>query len=203
MDSGRTLTVLSRRLLLASLALILEASGTSAATLVVDGGGNLLGATDISVGGALYDVTFVEGTCSALFDGCDDPTDFVFQTLESSTLASQALLDQVFVDGLEGLFDSSPFLTAGCGDTDECYVHTPWSTDGIQADSTAAHNTSPTAITFPEGVGESVFSVDYDFAPDQTDTLALWSTVPEPSPGLLVAAGLAMLRPRRRSGGIA
>ena len=40
----------------------------------------LMGATDVQVGGTLYDVVFVDGTCIELFDGCDDLTDFVLPT---------------------------------------------------------------------------------------------------------------------------
>jgi len=33
-------------------------------------GGELVGATNVNVGGTLYDVQFVEGTCVDLYDGC-------------------------------------------------------------------------------------------------------------------------------------
>ncbi len=97
--------------------------------LVVDSGtGHLLGATGVEVDGALYDVAFMGGTCADLFDGCDDVTDFVFQSDIAAGAASQALLDFVFLDVVAGNFDSIPQLTAGCtlGTSGLCAVLTPW-----------------------------------------------------------------------------
>lgn len=76
----------------------------------------LLGATGVNVGGALYDVDFLDGYCFTLFSGCDSESDFIFTTLATAAVASQALLDQVFVDGAEGRFDTDPTLTRGIGD---------------------------------------------------------------------------------------
>jgi hypothetical protein len=50
---------------------IVLSSAASAATLIVDSNGILTGATGVNVGGTLYDVEFVDGSCIALFDGCD------------------------------------------------------------------------------------------------------------------------------------
>ena len=77
-------------------------------------GGELVGATGVDVGGVLYDVAFLEGTCVDLYDGCDELSDFTFQTLEDAELAARALQDQVLLDGVAGNFDSVPTLTAGC-----------------------------------------------------------------------------------------
>lgn len=93
------------------------AAGTSARAAVVlnVSGGKLVGAQNVNVLGDLYDVSFVDDTCAAVFFGCDDVTDFDFGDLASASAAAQALLDQVFVDSLVfGLFDSDPNLTFGC-----------------------------------------------------------------------------------------
>src|ERR1041384_1037176 len=74
--------------------------------LVVDSNGYLTGARNVTVGGALYDVEFKDGSCVEQFDGCDDASDFLFPTTEEATPALQALLDDVFVDSAAGLFDS-------------------------------------------------------------------------------------------------
>ncbi|MBW2667882.1 MAG: hypothetical protein JRE13_16465, partial [Deltaproteobacteria bacterium] len=105
-----------RRLSLITLVVlfICMAASANALTLNVDGGGQLFGAFDVNVGGTLYDVEFVAGTCIALFDGCDDVSDFTFQTEAAAITASQALLDQVLLDSIEGNFDSQPNLTNGC-----------------------------------------------------------------------------------------
>lgn len=96
----------------AAMAIGLSSAPSFAATLIVDGSGQLRGAAGVDVGGTLYDVTFREGTCTALFDGCDDPSDFTFTTLTDAQAASQALLNQVFIDGPAGNF-VSPSLTFG------------------------------------------------------------------------------------------
>jgi hypothetical protein len=100
------------------------ASTANAATLLVNGSGILTGATDVNVGGTLYDVEFVDGTCVALFDGCDSANDFDFSTEADALAASQALLDQVFVNTAQGSFDSDPSLTFGCSST--CFASTPF-----------------------------------------------------------------------------
>ena len=76
--------------------------------------GILQGATGVTVGGALYDVELLNGSCPALFSGCDAASDFQFQTSGAATLAAQALLDQVFLDGPQGMFDSLPLMNSGC-----------------------------------------------------------------------------------------
>ena len=76
-------------------------------------GGELLGATNVSVGGSLYDVSFVDGTCVDIFNGCDSSSDFTFNLQSQALAASQALLDQVFIDGVDGDFNSDATLTAG------------------------------------------------------------------------------------------
>jgi hypothetical protein len=50
-----------------------------------------MGASDVLVDGSLYDVQFLDGTCIDLYDGCDEVSDFTFQTSASAVLASQAL----------------------------------------------------------------------------------------------------------------
>ena len=78
-----------------------------AATLQVDSGGVLTGASGVEVNGAFYDVSFTSGTCIEAFDGCDNASKFDFTDEVSASAAAQALLDQVFIDGPAGDFDTS------------------------------------------------------------------------------------------------
>jgi hypothetical protein len=105
-----------RRLVLGLLgaAAFLGAASAEAAILVVNGSGQLTGATGVTVNGTLYDVQLTTGTCATDFNGCDDQSDFTFSTQSDATAAAQALLDQVFINGADGNFDSNPILTAGC-----------------------------------------------------------------------------------------
>jgi hypothetical protein len=103
------------------------ASVATHAALITDTSGRLLGATEVMVSGTAYDVQFLDGTCIALFAGCDDVSDFAFHTLTDAAQAGQALVDQVFLNGPLGAFDDQPWMTSGCTYTGGCAVFTPFS----------------------------------------------------------------------------
>lgn len=93
---------------------VLTATTGLAATVtlnVVDG--QLRGASNVDVNGTLYDVEFLDGSCVALFDGCDSTFDFDFSTRALAEAAAISLGDTVFLDGPLGNFDSNPTLTFG------------------------------------------------------------------------------------------
>jgi hypothetical protein len=120
------------RFIFVSLALLgLSVSQANAASYNVVGG-ELIGAFDVSVGGNLYDVTFQGGTCIALFNGCDDSSDFTFQTAATADLASQAILDQVY--GAGDMYDNDPTLTRGITWPDSSFLLTVWSQDPGDSD---------------------------------------------------------------------
>jgi len=101
-------------------------AANSHAGLIVDSG-ELLGATAIEVAGyGTFDVSFQDGSCAELFSGCDELSDFPFTSYEQVRAASQALLDQVFIDSDLGLFDSTPALTRGCEDDNKCIALIPY-----------------------------------------------------------------------------
>jgi hypothetical protein len=133
------------RSLSVSLAVLLAASGASGASLMVSGG-QLVGALNVDVSGNLYDVEFLEGTCVSFFDGCDSAADFPFSDATETTLAAQALLDQVFLDVEAGSFDSDPGLTFGCtaGST-SCNAMTPYTFTPSLVSVIGARNRSPSA----------------------------------------------------------
>lgn len=74
--------------------------------------GMLISASGVVVKGMVYDVTFQDGSCVDLFDGCDENTDFPFATARLTRSAGLALLNDVLVD----YFDSEPSRTRGCSD---------------------------------------------------------------------------------------
>lgn len=169
-------------------AMIFATSAATAATLNVSGG-QLLGASGVDVGGELYDVQFVDGTCIALYTGCSV---FTFPTQASAEAASQALLDQVFLDVPAGSFDSNPALTNGCSASTRCSVLTPYA---ITSSSQASN------ISFGADVVQGAFISPLQ---DQTDvsrrTWAVWSSstpIPEPGTALLLGLGLVGLGSRR------
>lgn len=95
-------------------------SPAASANPILNGDGKLIGATGVNVGGTVYDVTFLDGTCEIVFGSCDPSTKWDFFGMPAATVAAQALLDQVFV----GTFDE-PFSTIGCGGP-YCQVQIPF-----------------------------------------------------------------------------
>ena len=63
--------------------------------LQINGDGRLFGALDVDVDGTNYDVQFNNDSCVNIFSGCDEASDFLFQTIGLANSASDALLSQV------------------------------------------------------------------------------------------------------------
>jgi len=160
-------------------------SSARAATLNVVGG-QLLGASGVNVGGTLYDVQFLDGTCAAVFSGCDNAaTDFDFTTLAAATAAAQALLDQVLLDGPSGSFDTDPELQFGIEHEVFGVTIVPY-----------AHNTAMGAITAaavnragltPDFTSTGAISPNFDLTPITTDVFAKFSPAqvsPVPVPAI-------------------
>jgi len=209
--------------LIAALFAIVLAAQVHASLILQTSGSKLTGATGIEVGGKLYDVTFSGGSCADLFGGCDEISDFIFQTEADTRAASQALLDNVFVD-LIHQFDSLPNLTEGCSSFTECRVVTPFtiatSIYPILID--PIRNQLP-GIFFPPSLGDGTPLKNMNGAyalnnANESDdgvsvfnqrspifinpTYAIWveqptTTVPEPSSVALIALGIVELRNRR------
>lgn len=188
------------------------AAPVAAATLTVVGG-QLTGATGVDVGGTLYDVEFRDGSCKALFGGCDSSDDFAFTALADALAASQALLDQVFIVSATGDFSSSPDATIGCENAFYCAAVTPYfGTRGASAHSASASNKS---TKNPGYTKTGSLPWDYDLSGSGGHVFAIWSSpvqvqqqsggvlnspavVPLPAAGLLLLSGLGGIAALRR-----
>jgi hypothetical protein len=189
----------------------------AAPVLVIDGSGKLAGAKGVTVGAlGLFDVRFEDGTCAAVFGSCQGPDAFAFSTEGSALLASQALLDQVFLDSVSGQFDSNPALTVGCeaDSRDFCGVLTPYPRTVSGQFFGVARNYGLRGLGADGAVmGGDPPNLDYGQFPFLT--WAVWSpSPPTPDPGgnvaepgtlaLLGVAGLALgWTQRRRRIGVA
>jgi len=94
---------------------------------LVNDQGMITGATGVNVGGSLFDVEFLEGSCNGLFGGCD-PGNFTFRTESDARLAAQALVDQVFGAPANSL-GSETALSLGCDPLLGCNSRIPVTTD--------------------------------------------------------------------------
>jgi hypothetical protein len=163
-------------------------SAYAAPILLVDvGTGKLIGATGVDVGGMLYNLEFVDGTCIGVFTGCDAPSDFAFTTVAGANAASAALLLQVFI----GAFDTDASRTRGCGFAAACEVVTPYLAGAVDVSvSEAANFGGLTVDTVIPGVYPRTFDLSGgsgDFA-----VWAHWSiaaAVPEPTSVALLGLG--------------
>lgn len=190
-------------------------------TLLTDGGGQLTGANGVTVDGNLYDVSFVDGTCFDVFNGCTED-DFYFQDFDLALLGAQALLDQVLLDTALGNFDSIPSLTLGCESSSLCGIFTPYRTrsNNTKVRSRSASNEASDQIRLTLR-----FSTD-DLGSEENNVWAVWTehtpivvpppvvippvpnnipgaTVPEPTTMVLLSSGLVGLigyRWRQRQG---
>ena len=190
--------------------LVLMASGAQAATLDVVGG-QLMGASNVLVDGLYYDVEFVDGTCSDLFSGCDDLSDFTFNTSTSALAAANALLDQVLIDATAvHLFDSFPQATNGIEYSSWGHVLVAFGFESSPPGQNSLLGYSATNNELEEL--DEVFLAQLGYTGMQyqdTGTMSFaaewaysrWSVVPEPSTVLLVGFGLAGLagQGRRRN----
>jgi len=159
-------------------------------------GGQLMGAKDVKVGTLFYDVSFVEGTCESLFNGCNNATDFTFTNTTEADLASWALINDVLLDvaGV-GDFDTLPSLTNGITKDNHGYIMTPFGLSG------SSIVWSSYATNLGVGLGGDLVQNGYSIGRTADTTsmpylvYAKWVAAPTPAPEpatiILLFSGLA------------
>lgn len=172
-----------------------SATPAAAAVLLVNGNGQLTGATGVDVNGTLFDVSFIGGECADAFGVCDESA-FAFNTEMDALAAGQALLDQVFLDGPEGDFDTVPSAIQGCFlSSGNCFARIPFSIDnGVFQVTVNNLITVDSDFVFAEG------PFDLDNGPFSNVTFGVFtaSEVPLPAAAWMFLAGLGGLSAARR-----
>ncbi len=187
-----TTTAIARLLGSAALSLSLAIVATQAAAVpvaLINGSGQLTGATGVTVGAVTYNVSFVEGTCASIFGTCAN-ANFDFHTIADATAASQALFNQI-ING----FGNHPDKVFGCLDV-FCSIFTPGDT-AIGAGLVAQGGAVLMIQLSTFGVVPTGISANFNTTPDTFNVYADWSVAPTvgngvPEPGSLALLGLGM-----------
>lgn len=110
-----------------AVAFIIATAPVSAATLLVDDEGVLIGATGVTINGSNFSVSFFGGECADAFGVCGESA-FAFDNESDALAAAQALLDQVFIDSADGNFDTATSTIRGCtsGSGFTCFARIPF-----------------------------------------------------------------------------
>lgn len=174
----------------------------NAALLYVDNG-MLMGAGNVDVGGTLYDVEFVDGACADVFTGCDELSDLDFNDFNTANLAAQALIDQVFIDGIDGNFDSETTNIFGCGNESTCVAYVPYAIiNYFQSPGVNTRFSANRAGNQIDNIGNNInnsISGSPFYGERDSDVYARFTVtyIPEPSTFAIFALGLMGLVSRR------
>lgn len=182
-----------RRVIGVICATVLSSTAASGARLVHDSQGKIVGVQGIKIDKE-YNVRFVEGTCAALFSGCDEMTDFPVDVGGSVGRASVLKNTLYFLGGV-----SNPSQFLGCESSITCSIYLPGAYGGnpnyfFGGVLTMVGNPLPGFTGWSFGVGR--FDKDIDTGTVAEATFAIFTevtAVPEPATWVTMIAGFALV----------
>lgn len=150
-------------------------------------------------GGVSYDVEFIDGKCTEIFNGCNEASDFTFTTENAAATATQSLLNQVF---RYGEFDDYADRTNGISYENVGFLVTPWGVAGSLIEKVFGENYSITGLLAVDRVTRNArhINVNSDSGGGSDWVYVKWtlsepvvSAVPLPAALPLYGAGLATM----------
>lgn len=162
------------------------------ATQIIDGSGQLLGATDVDVNGVLYNVEFKADSFANIFG--DMSSLILVADNNAAEDFARALLNQVLINTTEGSFDTDPELTFGCTAITSCAIHTPLqiaTSPGFWYRAIAINGTAITSGSRPDSTNV-LGQLDVNQVLSVSNVYAEWTvaTVPVPAAAWLFGSSL-------------
>ncbi|MDN4504128.1 hypothetical protein QX776_17075 [Alteromonadaceae bacterium BrNp21-10] len=104
---------------------LLTSFATNAAILVTDSEGILHGARKVEIAdlGGYYNLDIVDGTCAEVFSGCDEASDFYYNSTFEGTRYINALFGAIIDDTI---YDTDPDQINGCEYSSSCRINHPF-----------------------------------------------------------------------------
>lgn len=180
------------RMFAAISALLLAAPMAHAATQVIDSNNVLIGATGVQFGGATYNVSFQEGSCASLYNGCDDSA-ITFSSMDQAVLAAVALFEQVLPFG--NFYNSNPGQIAFCAPgTAACLSRVVFDNADPNNGSHVAVQNGNNVVEFDDVFLETLPFDDNTIGQDNVNYASFTlTTMPLPAAGWLLLGGIAGL----------